>query len=60
MKARMKALFAATAFSLAVCGVSSAAQKGSKEEAVAMVKKSGDHGKSRRQTKSFCSIFRSG
>lgn len=39
MKARMKALFAATAISLAVCGVSSAAQKGSKEEAVAMVKK---------------------
>lgn len=52
----MKALLAATALSLAVCGVSSAAQKGSKEEAVAMVKKAVAMVKTEGKVKAFAAF----
>jgi len=51
----MKALFAA-AISLALCGVSVAAEKGSKEEAIAMVKKAVAMVKSDGKEKTFAAI----
>jgi cytochrome c len=52
----MKALFAAAAISLALCGISAAAEKGSREEAVAMVKKAVAMVKTEGKQKTFAAI----
>lgn len=52
----MKAVLTAAAISLALCGMSSAAEKGSKEEAVAMVKKAVAMVKSAGRTQTFAAI----
>lgn len=52
----MKTLFAAAAISIAFCGISSAAERGSKEEAVAMVKKAVAMVKAEGKEKTFAAI----